>query len=137
MGIKKKKTQRNMKYYHTVATLMIATVSGVQLQALSLNADNEHYEETNIAELHDMMESIPLQGDDWTQLPEVLDFELSLEQFWNSFWAVDAPHNIALWAASLEPSLEVTEIRYGETPQPGLKLNLGMPVLEEKTLKLE
>ena len=39
-----------------------------------------------------MMEAIPKQADDWIIAPEILVAPLSLEQFWEAFWANDAPY---------------------------------------------
>ena len=47
-----------------------------------------------MAELVAMMDAVPLLGEEWIQDPEVLVVPLSLEQYWDCFWADDAPYYV-------------------------------------------
>ena len=52
------------------------------------------YEELSQDDIIAMMESMPLEGNDWVQDFEIIVIPLTLDQFWNAFWANDAPYYI-------------------------------------------
>ena len=61
---------------------------------LAAEGDAPAYEEPSLEELVQMMDDVPLQGEGWGQDPEILIAPLSLQQYWDCYWADDAPFYI-------------------------------------------
>ena len=51
------------------------------------------------------MEAIPLQGKKWAQDPEILVAPLSLDQFWEAYWADDAPYYLQAIVRDVDDSI--------------------------------
>ena len=51
------------------------------------------------------MEAIPLQGNKWAQDPEILVAPLSLDQFWEAYWADDAPYYLQAIVRDVDDSI--------------------------------
>ena len=77
--------------------------------------------------LVDLMRRIPFEGDEWKQDLETLVVPLTLDQYWDAYWASDAPYYIEV--IPLDPEDELTEATGWGEPSPGFETELGMPVI--------
>ena len=69
------------------------------------------------------MEEIPIQGKKWAQDLEILVIPLSLEAYWTTFWADDAPFYIAL--KERDPDDEIIDSSNWQTPTEGFETQLN------------
>ena len=58
---------------------------------------------------------------------------MSLEQFWDCFWADDAPYFIE--AVERDPDDELKLVTAWGTPTPGFETQFDMPVIEERRME--
>ena len=106
--------------------------------ASQLASQNSTYEEPSLQELVEMMGEIPLQGPGFIQDTETLVTTLSLEEFWNAYWADEAPYYVMSLNRDVEDYLLRSTV-WGE-PSPGYELPGGPlangkwtePVLKER-----
>ena len=52
------------------------------------------YAEPTVEELVKMMEETPLLSKKWGMFTDILVLPLSLDQYWDAFWADDAPYYV-------------------------------------------
>ena len=91
------------------------------------------YVEPSVEDLLALMEAEPLMGEDWYQDPETLVTPLSLEKFWNAYWANDAPFYINAIVRDVDDKIKKST-PWGP-PTPGNEEELGQPVIEERMIE--
>ena len=77
-----------------------------------------------------MMEAIPKVGDEWIIAPEILVAPLSLDQFWDAFWANDAPYFVQAMVRDEEDTI-MTVTEWGP-PTEGYEGLHGSFVLQQR-----
>ena len=77
-----------------------------------------------------MMEAIPKVGDEWIIAPEILVAPLSLDQFWDAFWANDAPYFVQAMVRDEEDTI-MTVTEWGP-PTEGYEELHGSFVLQQR-----
>ena len=80
------------------------------------------------------LDSYPLEGNDWYQDMETLVLPISLEAYWCTFWADDAPYFVG--KKERDPEDVFIASSDWQTPTPGFETQLGWKVLQEKTLEM-
>ena len=65
-------------------------------QTLSKRTDGleSSYVEPSVAELVEMIEKVPTYGDNWKQSTDILVLPLTLDQYWDAFYADEAPYYV-------------------------------------------
>ena len=90
------------------------------------------FDEPSPERLIDLMKRIPFEGDDWEQDLDTLVVPLTLDQYWDAFWATDAPYYIE--AIPLDPEDELHDNTGWGEPSPGFETELGKTVIQERRL---
>ena len=78
-----------------------------------------------------MVEEIPLQGEDWLQDPEILVTPLSLTQFWDCYFADNAPYYANMLYR--DPDDYITQSTAWGDPEM-YETFLDVPVLQERKI---
>ena len=92
--------------------------------------ETSDYIEPSLDELVQMMDAIPLQGDEWIQSPQTLVAPLSLEQFWDCYWTNDAPYYLE--AIMVDPEDLLLLSTNWRRPSEGQTVLIGKPVIQER-----
>ena len=75
------------------------------------------------------MEAVPLHGDGWSKGFDILVLPLKLDQYWEAFWADDAPYYFPAARGRIEPDDEVLTLTKWNIPREGYEKQLEMPVI--------
>ena len=78
-----------------------------------------------------LIAAIPFEGDDWSMDLDILVVPLSLEAYWETFWADDAPYFLP--TKPRDPDDKVLSRSNWSAPSPGREEISGKPVLQERT----
>ena len=78
-------------------------------------------------ELVEMMEAVPLMTKKWGIFTDILVLPLSLDQYWEAFWADDAPYYVG--AIERDPRDNFNNQTTWGDPSPGYEAIFGLPVL--------
>ena len=77
-----------------------------------------------------LIEAVPLEGKDWEIDLDILVVPLSLEEYWETFWADDAPYYVP--TKPRDPDDVLLSSTNWSTPSLGYEERSGKPVLQER-----